>query len=728
MPAVPHFPIAAAQSSEPDLVVSQAANRPPLEGAPYPGEPAPGTGGQTVGRAVSIAVWPPVLPHQAAALDVSPLQNSAADSSGDTSTSPLPAKRATAQGGTTSSAARSAPIPDGRPTAISSLKLDGGTAFLLSPGRTNRAGKRAKQGAAPPPRTPPSQALQAVWASLSGQVGTSVLRLDLAGWGRCPPEWLSKGPACECRVTGPGGRNLHLHFVGQAHVILDARTGSVHLEAKAPGLWTSGGFEAWAERWLALATWLARAEDCSLGSAHRAGWRTVRVELCSDFVGFPLRRGDSDLFTASRLRDIKKCPPERLDTHTRWGNVETIAIGTRKSPISMSVHLKSVLLRDVGKVRLADSIYAHTWRESPAFHDDADVTRVEFRLSRYGLTLRGPAGVQVDLRDPAKLACPATLASVWGYATHHFRLVAPPEDRPWSQARKRRYAADERWKGVQDVGSADGRELKQFRDLREKTHAEQVYLAARDLGEATTRFAAYHNVRVDHGNVRALAAYGAALGLSSSRVEPALAEARVDMLREENIAAGRALPAWVRAAVTRDDERTRAPAAPGPGVAAGAHAAGAHAADPASARPLLLLPAYGNCSRSFFTHTSCSVPYTRTLLGPSTPASTMETFVGNGITITPGVFLTYRLNAPESPASASAYARSSSGFVTATTVSGFMSTTPGGKTSGVAAAGSAGRSASGAPTSAPQTQPVGPFLLAGATRNLRIGEPTGFGN
>lgn len=126
-------------------------------------------------------------------------------------------------------------------------------------------------------------------------------------------------------------------------VIIDRKTGRIEVQAKAESLW-GDGFETWARRWLGWLAFLATGRTCTARTARALGWKTHRVELCSDFVDLPIRRKDAGHFsTNARPQTIEKVRKgERVDTFGRTNDdVETLALGRRSARTSMSVHDKT---------------------------------------------------------------------------------------------------------------------------------------------------------------------------------------------------------------------------------------------------------------------------------------------------------------------------------------------------------------------------------------------------
>ncbi|MBX3204721.1 MAG: hypothetical protein KF764_06615 [Labilithrix sp.] len=321
-------------------------------------------------------------------------------------------------------------------------------------------------------------------AALMLDGGTSfVLDSDVQGWGtelrslfsntRSGPARIEGAPLRFATARGSAtGERLTLHFEHAAFVILDRRTGRIEVQAKAESLW-GDGFETWARLWLGWLSFLATGRPCTARTARAIGWRTLRVELCSDFVDLRFRRADAGHFSTKASPQTIEKPPKgaRVDTFGRNNDdVETIAFGTRSDRRSLSIHDKTNQLRTVKRVAPEESFYAAVWSRSENFAPGARITRVELRFGSSGLRFRGPKdALKVDLTDPAALLVRANLATVWSAETHRRRLLVPGTSK-----RARRSNVDSRWRVVQDAAGIEAPPTRLFQDrtVRQLTHAE----------------------------------------------------------------------------------------------------------------------------------------------------------------------------------------------------------------------------------------------------------------
>ncbi len=352
-----------------------------------------------------------------------------------------------------------------RPRCISALILDGGTAFVA---RFDARGWRPE--------------LRSLFES-----GTGRKTVTLEG---APTRHAT------ARLSASGAR-LVLHFERSAFVIVDRVTGRIEVQAKAEALWAFG-FEQWAAAWLGWMSYVAAGRACSARTAYAVGWRTHRVELCSDFVDLPIRRADAGNFsTSAKPQTIEKTrKAERIDTFGRSNDAaETVGLGRRSARTSLSIHDKTNQLRAVKHVRPEASFYAAVWRQSPYFRAGAPITRVELRFAANGLRFRTTAGEAIDLRDPAALLDRRNLALVWAGETERRRLLVPGTSR-----RVRRRRVDARWRVVQSAAGKSVPQARLFQDrsVQQLSHAEQRKNAARRVLQGAQSYASLRGGRTAH--------------------------------------------------------------------------------------------------------------------------------------------------------------------------------------------------------------------------------------
>lgn len=232
-------------------------------------------------------------------------------------------------------------------------------------------------------------------------------------------------------------------------------------ESKLPG-WTVG-VEVSGET-LIRAGWtraLRTAHEIAtlLGKVH--GARLRRLDLCADFVGFPIYRDDAHaIVSRARARKVFFDDPKAKGAadwseHVLSGKVRTLSLAPG-APLSARIYDKTYELhckREKGKAaaeveawtRRALALPAH--KQAAILKAGADVTRVEFQA-------RGEVLKEMGLRSATAADVAASLDRVWGYCTTRaadgsfgwMRIV----DRG-TATRKERAELDARWVAVQAV-------------------------------------------------------------------------------------------------------------------------------------------------------------------------------------------------------------------------------------------------------------------------------------
>jgi hypothetical protein len=227
------------------------------------------------------------------------------------------------------------------------------------------------------------------------------------------------------------------------------------LETKADALWRDGP-EKWLEAWLDRASSWLKARRCPLPEeAMAVGWRTHKLELCTDFTGLRIFYFDEMCMTSRRK--AKGNPKKRGSTVIRSrgirpdGQLETMEVGERgRNRIAVETHAKTPLLYEEG-TKPTESVYAPTWG-AYGWNGEAEIRRVEIRARGTALLLRprSKAKSVVDLSDPATLLNSDALNRYWRHATSSRTRLAVPGKGP---LRKR--ATDPRWIAVQNAGGPD---------------------------------------------------------------------------------------------------------------------------------------------------------------------------------------------------------------------------------------------------------------------------------
>ena len=309
------------------------------------------------------------------------------------------------------------------------------------------------------------------------------------GRGRRVSVWFEGAPQRFAEATlSPMGQRLTLHFWGSAFITFDIRTGRIEIQARAESLWADG-FESWFESW---APWISTIAGVP-GARDKNAWdlplKIHRLELCCDFVGFPIKRSDAGCFsTKARSHVIESSRKgERVDTYGRCRpEVETITLGSRTGRTSMAIYDKTNQLMSTRGLRPENSFYAVQWSLSSDFTPGALITRVELRLSAHGLCFRDDDGALLDLTEPRALLNPVNLATLWKSETARRRLLRPGSGRP------SRRPIDPRWKVVQDAAGAGTPKIRLFqaRDVRRLTHWEALARCERTLLRTGQSYAA----------------------------------------------------------------------------------------------------------------------------------------------------------------------------------------------------------------------------------------------
>jgi len=189
---------------------------------------------------------------------------------------------------------------------------------------------------------------------------------------------------------------------------------------------------------------LSLAEQIATELGAWTGKRVRRVDLCADFVGFPLRWSDAKRFVTQRA-GLTSFVPETKDfdrlgalaadelvrVYADRGRVVTGFTIGKGNALSARIYDKTIELRvtgDEGKRHVEES----QWGREGWLGES--VTRVEFQA-------RGMALDELDLRDPDNLE--ERLDALWQYCVSWLRLIEPG-----SASRLRRCKNDRRWEAV----------------------------------------------------------------------------------------------------------------------------------------------------------------------------------------------------------------------------------------------------------------------------------------
>lgn len=334
------------------------------------------------------------------------------------------------------------------PRCIAALCIDGGTRFVRRfdpdavPDRVAEFFRVAQKV-----RTKPQ-------ADVDRQAGGLWLELPLPD----SPLYPKRMPAI---VTVFGDRRQYIRALvpDVAHWTIDLEgdeSGAMLVcEAKAKALW-AWGFAVWAEMHLALGSWMSGDELHSLVAAHRFGWHTSNLELCSDFVGVPWLTDDIERFVLSAQTAKRGLVTRVYRSGVVPKEAETLEVGMRKSNISWCLYRKTLqILRAKGGDA---STYATAWKAG-GWQEGQQVTRAEVRLRRHGLCQYDEDTGEVwDVREPRALCDRETLAALWAGVTRSWRLTVP---RP--STRRDRWPVDVRWQAVQRAAGREPIRLRQDR-------------------------------------------------------------------------------------------------------------------------------------------------------------------------------------------------------------------------------------------------------------------------
>lgn len=325
-----------------------------------------------------------------------------------------------------------------------------------------------------------------VWADLLGELRRS--DTPDSGWVGLPT-WTGGRVTARYTLTGTDRHVLTIHAVDRAWWRMNLKTGEVHLQFKAKGLWAHG-YRIMADRFLGLVTWLETGRRTTVDDSHRWGWRMSGLEICADFMGLQFFREDAMHFLGGRMvgetnplepRDVWGADPDD------WGDgtpVETINVGRRTtSPLSVCIYDK---VRQIESVKAGDgSTYHAAWRAT-GWRGEG-VTRVELRFNKRALAMEHPeTGELLDFTNPATAADAGALSRLWAIACHKRRLIVPR-----SASRRERCSTDARWQDVSKVGATDEPHAwRQLREVQADTHKERVRRSRRDAVKGLHRFAA----------------------------------------------------------------------------------------------------------------------------------------------------------------------------------------------------------------------------------------------
>jgi len=335
-------------------------------------------------------------------------------------------------------------------------------------------------------------------------------------------------------VSGVRRQTVTLHVEKHVYVKLQCDAGIIDVQFKAGALWALGagteGFRRSACFWLreltllfldgdarerALAcvpggsggssTLLDRHPDSSAGCsvARVMGWKITGVEQCSDHTGLWFRREDARSFVG--IRQTGNIDGEgELPASETFGSsaekVETIAVGTRSSPVSICLYDKSL---QVERAKGGDrSLYEAAWRAG-GWDGEMGIQRVEMRMTGVGLRMeRRDTGEVIDLTDPAAVADPVKMSTAWAWVTYRKRLVIRD-----SAERATRCKVDPRWLWVHECAeAADLAHVGQWRQSRQvqvdcwATAAER---ARRGAVQHLARMAALHGRTASDEDVQA---------------------------------------------------------------------------------------------------------------------------------------------------------------------------------------------------------------------------------
>lgn len=275
----------------------------------------------------------------------------------------------------------------------------------------------------------------------------------LHGWTSDVAEPIGEG---KCR--GAKREQVEIHFFDRMWMSLRKKPADPH-DPNAPVIWEcrvqhkaretyADGVNLWQVRWLGLMSWLLLGRWLPPSKLHAAGWNVSRLDVNSDFEHLRLAATDAGRFmTTATPRAIGKM----LDMHMSrrdpyWG--ETLELGRETSDVCCKAYQKSTQLRDAKHVEPQDSMYAPLWK-AHGWDGRADITRIEWRLTKKGLIYTDPStgDIVLDLRDPAALLKTENLRKLWEYLCTRRRLTLP------TATRKTRCAVDPAWVEVIRLGA-----------------------------------------------------------------------------------------------------------------------------------------------------------------------------------------------------------------------------------------------------------------------------------
>lgn len=292
--------------------------------------------------------------------------------------------------------------------------------------------------------------------------------------------------AFEVKVIGVRRQVITFYCHDRVHLFLDAESGECRIQWKAKELWSN--------TWDAAAVWLSDLSEllfgqpCALEKTYALGWRMTGIELCADFVGFPIDPSDAGMFAGGLKPAGDGLYPEAA---------ETIMLGRRStSNVSISVYDKTTQIED--DKGGDDACYRSSWIAG-GYDGESKITRVELRLKAHGLklaTLDPIPGASVhsrviyDFRNPAMLT-PKNIGVVWRHCMERHRLVMG------DRTRKRRDQIDPRWLPVIECGGGVCPALRQFRQVQSDAWEKKVELAVHKLVRAASVLGSLHGVAVD---------------------------------------------------------------------------------------------------------------------------------------------------------------------------------------------------------------------------------------
>jgi hypothetical protein len=239
------------------------------------------------------------------------------------------------------------------------------------------------------------------------------------------------------------GPHLHLHVAGRVTIKINGQHETVEVIAAKEELWTGGGFGAWADTWLRLASyWFLDQPWSGLANAAALGWRVHNLEVASDFIGLSIELADTVNFKSPST--IMVINPAKC---------ETVQVGSRgRGAISMSVHDKHEQIRKVHEVEPTDSIYGAHWCNN-GWNRVRRIRRVELRADGHALKFKDTGTGQVfDLTNPAALLDRDALAHLWHEGTRRHRLDLPAQ----GIGKGKKAPTDPRWIAVQSVANVSG--------------------------------------------------------------------------------------------------------------------------------------------------------------------------------------------------------------------------------------------------------------------------------